>query len=1397
MTTTLSGTIGVIPQFDSTQIEEWIELLEAWFYANNVATDEKKRSVLLTSLGSKGYHTLRALLQPHKPTDKSYEDCIDLLKRHFAPKPSETVLRYRFYTRSQKPNETVAEFVAGLRQLSEHCNFKELNNMLRDRLVVGCREPAIQRKLLGEASLTFERALQLATAMEMANKGVENIKQINNPAESTTVNKMHLKKTKPSKPFGKSNGDQLPRQKGTEVTRSSNTNDASTRKCWRCGGSHAPEMCRFKTEQCHKCQRTGHTKSQCEKVAAFNSKRKFKPKAHHLHEDEDQVEEMEFAALSHLEGCTLNKLTKSKPYHLIMKINGHEVNMELDTGSPWTIISLKTYSKVGRLSELKPSKAGLKTYTGNKVPIVGEAMVSVQHASQPAKQLPLFVVDEGVSLIGREWIEQIPLSLTEILPCHAISDNTEASVDTNIDTTAELNKILKAHEQVFDDSTLGLLQGFKAKVYPVKEEPKFFKAAPVAYATRQKIDKCLDEMLEQGVLEAVKFSDYACPIVVAPKPNGQIRICGNYKITANKVLRLEQYPLPTLEDMMQDLQGGQKYTKIDLSHAYHQIELDEEARKYTTINTHRGLYQYTRVPFGLASAPALFQRTIESLIADIPMCRPYLDDIIITGRTDAEHVENVKAVLQRLEEHGMRIRKGKCEFLKESVTYLGHRIDAEGIRPVGDKVEAIRQTPEPKNQEELQAYLGLLGYYRKFLPNLSTQIAPLTMLLKAEFKSGKKSKASSKTSVNPNFKWGPAQHQAFAKSKKLLESDALLVHFDPKKPLLLQADASPYGLGAVLSHEMPDGTDKPIAFASRTLTPSERNYAQYEKESLSIVFGLKKFHKYLHGNRFCIVTDHKPLVSLFGDKPASPMSSARVARWHMLLSAYEYSIVHKAGKLHANADALSRLPVSTMKEEAPWIHDELDNSVEKTRINLLVEVESRPVDAQELKVLTDKDPLLSKVRSYILRGWPDKHNTKGELSSYSSKQQELSLEDGVVLWGSRVVIPQDSKLRQRLMQELHATHPGIVKMKMLARSYFWWPGVDKELETLVKECPNCQENQKLPPHSPIHPWEFPEGPWQRLHIDYALVEGHEVLIVVDAYSKWIDAIPVHSASSQSTVRVMRKLFAAHGIPETIASDNGTPFVSEEFFCFLTNNGVEHIQTAPKHPSSNGLAERAVQTVKHGIRKIRGGDLEARLQKFLLQYRVTPQASTGKSPSELLYKRQLRTKLDMIRPNLAKKVKRQQKQMKDQADRGTRPRTLKTGDNVLVKNFGAGPTWLRGHVQGVISSSLFEIQLDDGRSVRRHIDHMRYGKYNPTPNPNQPEVIVPVYQEETPHLSTPQLPICTSDPFQSQITVQQQVDSDPTPVEPDQSDQQLHSPSPRVSARARRPPEHLKDYILYK
>ena len=273
-----------------------------------------------------------------------------------------------------------------------------------------------------------------------------------------------------------------------------------------------------------------------------------------------------------------------------------------------------------------------------------------------------------------------------------------------------------------------------------------------------------------------------------------------------------------------------------------------------------------------------------------------LDDIIVTGSTEEEHLRNLQALLCCLREHGIHLNQAKCEFMKPQVEYLGHRIDAEGIHATDSKLDAIVQAPPPKNVQELRSFLGLLNYYCKFIPNLSSLIHPLNDLLKKDKK----------------WKWSKECGECFRIAKEKLVSPNLLVHFDPALPVKVAGDASAYGVGAVMSHVMPDNTERPIAFASRTLSSSERNYSQVEKEALALVFAVKRFHTYLFGRKFILVTDHKPLTIILGPKKGIPvMAAARLQRWALILSAYSYEIEFRPTDSHANADGLSRLPLTS------------------------------------------------------------------------------------------------------------------------------------------------------------------------------------------------------------------------------------------------------------------------------------------------------------------------------------------------------------------------------------------------------------------------------------------------------------------------------------------------------
>ncbi|KAK3755133.1 hypothetical protein QZH41_017508, partial [Actinostola sp. cb2023] len=353
------------------------------------------------------------------------------------------------------------------------------------------------------------------------------------------------------------------------------------------------------------------------------------------------------------------------------------------------------------------------------------------------------------------------------------------------------------------------------------------------------VEEELDRLEKQGVITKVNQSDWASPVVVVPKSDGTIRLCGDYKVSINPVIDDEQYPLPTSQDLFAALAGSIVFTKLDLSHAYAQVQVDAESQQFLSINTHRGLYAYTKLPYGVKSVSKIFQAIMDKILQGIP------------------------------------------------------KINADGIQPIQEKVNAIIQAPEPQDVSQLRSFLGMMQYYSRFITDLATTLAPLHELLRKDIP----------------WRWSDKEKKAFNECKKALTSEAFLVHY-VKRELRLACDASSYGLGAVISHVMDDGQERPIAFASRTLSTSERNYSQIEKEALAIIYGVKKFHQYIYGRKFTLVTDHQPLVAILGPKsPVPTLAAARMQRWALILSAHDYEIEYRKSADHVNADALSRLPL--------------------------------------------------------------------------------------------------------------------------------------------------------------------------------------------------------------------------------------------------------------------------------------------------------------------------------------------------------------------------------------------------------------------------------------------------------------------------------------------------------
>lgn len=1247
--------------------QTYSERLKYCFVASKVADKEEKKAIFFTVCGAELYNLAASLCLPKATSEVDIETICTALSNHFNPKPSEIVETYKFHKRDQQEGETISDYVAELRRLSAHCNFTDLNRMLRDRVVCGVRDRALQHALLAKDNLTFQIVLDMATAAEAATRNVSDLKsEVSELTEA--VNQV-----------GFSRRHVVFQDKGRQGNRAqdkeSQGNKATPRKptqeqqpCWRCNGLHSPENCKHRSTRCNFCSKRGHLERACiskRKCGTQDQEAGRGPKRNtsrpsgtfHVTDRSDSAEEdTTLYSLYQLQSCTPKS---HPPIKITVHLDGRALEMEVDTGAGFTVISSDTFQRLWPdRPKLQAANLLLHTWSQEKLRVLGSLEVLVQ-TDMAEVRLPLLVAEGcGPSLLGRSWLDPLGITVEGILTMNS-------QVTGNIVTQ---------YANVFASADLGQYVGPPVCIdLEPDARPIFHKCRHVAFALREAVGKEIDRLVERGVYEPVTYSKWATPIVTVCKADGSVRICGDYKISVNQVCKTEIYPLPTTDEAFSNLSGGKLFTKLDLADAYLQVSVDESTADILTVNTMKGLYRVKRLPFGIKCATAVFQRLMETMLSGIDGVVVLLDDILIMGTNAEQHWQRVHEVLSRVERAGLRLKGAKCVFAAPSVKFLGYRVDSAGIHPTSAKVEAIHHAPAPKCKKELQAFLGLLNFYDRFLHDKASIAEPLHRLL----------------DKGQQWEWTKAHDDAFGAVKGLLQSDAVLVHYDVTKPVTLTCDASDYGLGAVLAHVNSDGTETAIAFASRTLHKHERNYAQIDKEALAIMFGVTKFRQYVTARPFTIITDHQPLLYLLDPNRQTPdILSPRLLRWNLLLSMFDYKILYRPGTSIAHADALSRLPMEVPNWEVPAVGDVL----------MLEGLPDPPVEAARIAELTEADAILHVVKKNCIVGWPGSGTPTDELRPYWTRRNELSLYKGCILWGSRVVIPL--VLRKDVLEMLHAAHDGVVKSKAVARSYMWWPKMDGDIEEMVGQCRQCQQLRANPRKQEGTVWEQETEAWTRVHVDFfGPFQGKVFLIAVDAHSKWPEVRMVGSMSSATVVRELRDIFSVHGLPECLVSDNGCAFVSREMKDFARKNGVRLMRTTPFHPSSNGQAERMVQTVKAKLKKVGKGDWQTRLARILFSLRTTPVAGSPNTPADLLMRRTLRTALDQLRPSTRVGT------TSPQPPSGHTGRCFSLKDAVWYRVYNRSVKWMPGIITGAQGQQIFVVKGNDGQEHRRHKDQI--------------------------------------------------------------------------------------------
>ncbi|XP_062610112.1 uncharacterized protein LOC134271904 [Saccostrea cucullata] len=796
---------------------------------------------------------------------------------------------------------------------------------------------------------------------------------------------------------------------------------------------------------------------------------------------------------------------------------------------------------------------------------------------------------------------------------------------------------------------LGCLPGEHKIQLDKNVPPVIHPCRKVPFTLHDKLKQELDRMEKANVICKVEVSSIVLPV----KKNGALTVCLDPR-DLNKAIKREHFKLPSREEVMSKFKDAKYFSKPDASSGFWQMKLDKQSSMYTCFNTPFGRYRFLRLPFGISSAPEVYHKAVHMILEHLKGTSSFMDDIIVWGANLEEHNERIKQVLETVRGANLKLNKSKCEFGVQELTFLGDVISDKGIKPDPEKIWAIEQFPTPTNKQDVQRFLGMVNYQGKYIPDLSTKTHTLRRLLEEK----------------NVFQWTQEEKESFEELKKVLTSAPVLQFYDPNAETRISSDASKTGLGAVLLQKHDDKW-MPVAYASRAMTTAEKNYAQIEKEMLAITFACERFHQFIYGQAVQVETDHKPLETIF--KKSLSDCPIRIQRLMLRLQKYTLVVFYTPGKFMHTADALSRAYLQTACSGDLSGEEEVQVYVDSVITNL--SVSDRKL--KEIRQETVKDEQLQKLEQTIRDGFPkQKWDLPSSIQEYWNFRSELSYADGLILKGTKIVIP--NSLRKEMLQKIHTGHLGIEKCRQRARQIMYWPGMNQSIEEKVKSCSECLKHRAKQTAEPLLSHETANYPWAKIGVDLCVCNNKNYLVMCEYYSNYPEVCPLKKTTS-------------------------TAF--------------------------NGLAEKTVGIIKNLLKKS-----EEDFYLSLLAYRATP-LSCGKSPAEILYNRKLRTDLPMLeehlytsnREDVIKQRKASQGRQKYYYDRSTHqlPK-LEEGDVVRLRNLDDTAWTERGTIQKQIDPRSYIVSTGNAEYRRNRKDILRTCE-NPTsylriePEPSDHEV----------------------------------------------------------------------------
>ena len=888
-----------------------------------------------------------------------------------------------------------------------------------------------------------------------------------------------------------------------------------------------------------------------------------------------------------------------------------------------------------------------------------------------------------------------------------------------------VQELLQDWKHIFSssDTDIGFVSLVKHKIHLDNEVPFKQRHRKIPGGVYDEVRKHLKELLDANVIKK-SHSPWASNIVLVRKKDHSLRLCVDYRQLNSRTVK-DSYALPRIDDILEGLAGSHYFSVLDMKSGYHQIEIQDEHKPRSAFTVGPlGLYEYIRMPFGMSNAPGTYQRLMDECLDGLShhICHVYLDDVIVFSDSFEEHVSRLRQVFSRLHDVGIKLSPKKCHMFQRRVKYVGHIVSSEGIEADPEKIEKIISWPVPVNTDDLRTYLGFTGYYRKFVRDYAKIARPMNDLLTGDVPK-RKSRRKQPASPDPGWHWGTKQQEAFDHLKKQLTSPPILSYPDYTQPFILHTDACAEGLGAVL-YQCSDGQERVIAYASRGLSKSERNYSAYKLEFLALKWAVtKKFNDFLYGSRFTVYTDNNPLTYIL----TSAKLDATGHRWVAALSAYDFTMKFRSGSSNRDADALSRLPGVTPEETGDYqevgtdvvnaicqcsqvCHQFIDTVSFSTQVipddeqdSFDVVIHNRawrrkqqedPIIGNFLRFVTNKekpdvDTVATPEGKTLLREFDHLVVRRGTLYRHVQDDEDTY----------QLVLP--SKYREEALRRSHDHNGHFAKERVLniLKDRFYWPKMSSDVDAWLAKCQRCIMRKKIPGVAPMVSIHSSQ-PLEIVCMDFLTLEaskgfGH-VLVITDHYTRYAVAIPTRNLTAKTTAQVFFNDFVAHyGIPKRIHSDQGANFTGKliKELCQLT--GMAQSTTTPYHPMGNGTTERFNRTLLGMLGCLephQKHDWKSHINSLVHSYNCTKHESTGFSPFQLMFGRKPRLAIDAafglttdveqksyhgyvkdlqehlrksydIACSYSKKSRDRQKRGYDLKSRGA---VVETGDRVLVK-----------------------------------------------------------------------------------------------------------------------------------